>query len=532
MAINIYLSGATVFIDDSINNENIEINNFTYQVNEVTNIVSIQDNKPAGISRTYNTSLISDGGGILIGDSTAVRVYLSEFQNVVSVSNGGGGGGGDASSANQLIQITEAQESNTKLTTLNTSNDAILNNSKRSRDKIGALRVSSKLPLFNIKLTRDKRADFWDEEVVGTATSVYNSGDASVSMNVSASNDLVIRQTNQRIPYKTGDPQLIEMSGHFAAPTANVIQRIGSFNSQGGTPFNSSLDGCFFEVDGTTIYACIYKSGVEVLKIPQSSWNVDKLDGTGESGVTLDISKVQIFCFSYLWLGVDGVTFAMKFGNDIVAVHVAEFINIETGVYMSTPNHSLRYEIRSSGGTASMKAICTAVFTENGKASTGKSIPIFRGLGDGKTCPDSQLTPLIAVRLQDGQLDESYLIENIQLLSTTRADAQFVVCMNPTLVQGITVTWDSRTWANKPNSSLEYFLPENGTNYSLSDLGVEIFSGYVSDNFDSASAFSSSALKIGAKINELSDDYKDVIVLAVEPRNTETFFGGMNFNEL
>ena len=83
MAINIYLSGATVFIDDSINNENIELNTFYYQVNEATNTVAIQD-KAAGISRTYSTTLIADADGVTIGTSTEVRVYLSAFQNVVS----------------------------------------------------------------------------------------------------------------------------------------------------------------------------------------------------------------------------------------------------------------------------------------------------------------------------------------------------------------------------------------------------------------------------------------------------------------
>ena len=83
MAINIYLSGATVFIDDSINNENIELNTFYYQVNETTNTVAIQD-KAAGISRTYSTTLIADADGVAIGTSTEVRVYLSAFQNVVS----------------------------------------------------------------------------------------------------------------------------------------------------------------------------------------------------------------------------------------------------------------------------------------------------------------------------------------------------------------------------------------------------------------------------------------------------------------
>ena len=37
--------------------------------------------------------------------------------------------------------------------------------------------------------------------------------------------------------------------------------------------------------------------------IPQSTWNIDKADGTGPSGYTIDVSKMQMIGFQYTWYG-------------------------------------------------------------------------------------------------------------------------------------------------------------------------------------------------------------------------------------
>jgi hypothetical protein len=508
-------------------------------VNDVANYLFSIINKKKASSVTTTTSY-------LVRDTVTQDIFLAEKDgnvityydvqgNVVTPVNpiefftpsGGSGGGGDASAANQQTQISLA-------TTLNslTEESNVLN--KRSKDKTGALRVSTKTPLFTSKLTRDNRPDIWDEVLEGTATSNWSNTNASVTLTVSANNDVAIRQTKQRIPYSPGDPQLIEVTGSFNAPTANTIQRIGSFNSDGGTPYDSGLDGIYFEVDGSTIYAVIRKSGVEVAKIPQSSWNIDKLDGTGESGITLDISKVQIFVFSYLWLAVDGVNFGFKIGEEIIICHIEQFVNIDTSCYMSTPNHSIRYELRSTGGAASLQCICSAVFSENGVIPTGKNVSVHREITDGKSCLNGQHTPVIAVRLKSDNLDESYLLEAFNLLSTTRANACYVISYNPLLLQnGGSVSWDSLTeWTDVPNSGLQVCKPTGNTNYSLSDLGIQIYSGYVTDNFDSTSAFTTSQLKLGANIDTTATDYRDVLVLSVLPENNETFFASLTLKEI
>lgn len=89
MIIKIYSvpSTSTVIIDDGISGNIEELKDFSFSINESSSTVSIRDINQA-FSKTYQTSIVSNEAGVLIGDNNAVRVYLSAFQNLVTVSNG------------------------------------------------------------------------------------------------------------------------------------------------------------------------------------------------------------------------------------------------------------------------------------------------------------------------------------------------------------------------------------------------------------------------------------------------------------
>ena len=80
-------------------------------------------------------------------------------------------------------------------------------------------------------------------------------------------------------------------------------------------------------------------------KIPQSQWNLDKLDGTGPSGMTLDLSKMQMFYMDYSWYGAGFIRWGMRGGNgDIVYCHKLINNNVNYEAYMRSGNLPARYE--------------------------------------------------------------------------------------------------------------------------------------------------------------------------------------------
>lgn len=67
-------------------------------------------------------------------------------------------------------------------------------------------------------------------------------------------------------------------------------------------------NGFGFGVDATGTYVFILRGG-SYSKTYQSSWNQDVMDGTGESGETLDLQEGNIFQVDYAWYGYGNIEF-------------------------------------------------------------------------------------------------------------------------------------------------------------------------------------------------------------------------------
>jgi hypothetical protein len=83
------------------------------------------------------------------------------------------------------------------------------------------------------------------------------------------------------------------------------------------------------------------------LKIPQSSWNLDKMDGTGTSGYNIDLSKMQMFYIDYSWYGAGFIRWGFRANNgNVTYCHKLANNNVNTEAYMRSGNLPARYESR------------------------------------------------------------------------------------------------------------------------------------------------------------------------------------------
>lgn len=85
------------------------------------------------------------------------------------------------------------------------------------------------------------------------------------------------------------------------------------------------------------------------IKVPQTQWNVDRMDGTGPSGYTLDVSKMQMAYIDYTWYGAGFIRFGFRAteGN-IVYCHKMANNNMNTEAYQRSGNLPARYEVVNS----------------------------------------------------------------------------------------------------------------------------------------------------------------------------------------
>ena len=93
--------------------------------------------------------------------------------------------------------------------------------------------------------------------------------------------------------------------------------------------------------------------------IPQSSWNGDKLDGTGNSGVTLDPTKGNVYQINIQYLGFGAIEFKVEVvagGNNPiwVTVHTLEQPNNLTTTSFSNPSFPFTLAAYSAGSTTDL----------------------------------------------------------------------------------------------------------------------------------------------------------------------------------
>lgn len=231
-------------------------------------------------------------------------------------------------------------------------------------DAFGRFRVSDPISLFESQLHYDASPLLWESVLTGSGTATHLPNEASIRLRcTTASGDKVIRQTKEYFRYQAGKSQLVEMTGIIGIAKANVRQRIGLFDTN---------NGLFFEQDENNLKVVrrTYVTGSPVDNaVNQSSWNIDKLDGTGKSGYTLDMSKTHIFVIDFQWLGVGRVRYGFVIDGNLIYCHEVLNANNLTNVYMTTPNLPLRYEIENTGTVASntdLYQICSTVQSEGG----------------------------------------------------------------------------------------------------------------------------------------------------------------------
>lgn len=83
----------------------------------------------------------------------------------------------------------------------------------------------------------------------------------------------------------------------------------------------------------------------QVEKIPMENWNIDRFDGTGPSGYTLDISKMQMTYIDYSWYGAGYIRFGFRTTEgDVAWGHKISNNNVNTAAYMRSGNLPARYE--------------------------------------------------------------------------------------------------------------------------------------------------------------------------------------------
>ena len=314
-------------------------------------------------------------------------------------------------------------------------------------DSFGRLRVSEAYTLF------DSQQEYgldtlrtWDATANGTLSTGSTNGSVTSGSNAvgptdantrmtpitvsSTSGHYSILQSRQYTRYVPGKGHLILLTGIFA-PGASSIASIVRRTSTSGSVADT-----------------------EVL---QSAWNIDKFDGTGVSGLTIDFTKTQILFIQAQWLGVGRVVVGFDINGILYPAH--QFLNANSldVPYTQSFNLPVRYEARQvgtsvvsqcgyfdsangiflktsrvqSGGT--IRFVCCSVQTEGGVTPRGYP---FTAPSNIATIGVTTRRPVLSIRpkaTHNSRTNRAHINDLQAYIRATTNDALFEIVVGGTL---------------------------------------------------------------------------------------------------
>jgi len=388
-------------------------------------------------------------------------------------------------------------------------------------DAFGRLRVSSPFTLFDSS-HRFSDNGLWSTNTATSGTAIFNSSQGLIDLSVTAaSGSEVIRETSKVFSYQPGKSLLVLSTFVMSSAKTNLRQRVGYYGAD---------NGYYLEQNGSTV-SFVERSSVSGslvnTSIAKASWNVDKMDGSGPSGIILDLTKSQILFMDLEWLGVGTVRIGFVINGNFYVCHKFHHANIITTTYITTASLPLRYEITNTGatsGSSTLKQICSTVISEGGYELRGAQ----QAVGTPITAPRTLTTagtyyPIVSIRLKSTRLDGIAVATALSAIGNTAANFNWQVVASGTTTGG---TWVSAG----ASSSVEYNI--TGTSFTG---GRTIASGYFTATAStsvSVDILRAALLSTQLERNGLTSTPFEFTLVLAAGTNNETVFGSMDWEEI
>jgi len=243
---------------------------------------------------------------------------------------------------------------------------------------------------------------------------------------------------------------------------ANQIRRWGIFDND---------DGLFFQLNGTTLEVVRRSStsgSVIEVSVEKSNWNIDPMDGTGPSGMSLDLLDGNIYQIMYQWLGVGITTFLI----DGWPVHRIDSFNVAPAPWARTGQLPLSWEVENtdSSSSGSMTFICANLSLEGGEEPSAIS---FSAGNETQQMLSLTERPIFSIRpsfTYNGITSRMLIIPKILTLIGVGGRVQYRLVLNSSLTGA---SWTSVS----PFSGVEV-----DTSSTAGTGGITLFKGFLANN--------------------------------------------------
>ncbi len=265
-------------------------------------------------------------------------------------------------------------------------------------DAFSRFRVSNPVSLLNSQSQYDDgTTDMWNHATTTGGATVHLPDQSSVRLSTDTTPGAsVIRQTQRYVRYQPGKSQLVFVTFDNEAVDGGT-KRAGYFDGE---------NGIFIEMDATGGISFNRRSkatgSVVTDSVSQADWNVDGFghanNDKNPSGITLSNIKSQIFIIDLQWLAVGRVRVGVDIDGKVLYGHNFNWANENNGVYMTTANLPIRYELIGNGNNTTFMAICCSVSSEGGFVADLGHEHVTPNGTTGVSCGTGSDTFLLAIR--------------------------------------------------------------------------------------------------------------------------------------
>lgn len=231
-------------------------------------------------------------------------------------------------------------------------------------DAFGRMRVSEPVGLFDVQCQYDTNPFRMESFASGTGVAASHSASTRmVAVSCTAGSGVSAFQSYEYIPYQAGRSQMAFVTGLLGAGVAGAVVDVGLFDAANGIFLRQNGVSGLQLVRRTSTSGSVVNNTVE-----QASWNIDPLDGTGPSGITLDVTKVFILVIDCQYLGMGRVRIGFDIDGVVVPVHEFLNANVIATPYMQTLTLPVQMLVTatSTGSTKTSYFKCASVSSEGG----------------------------------------------------------------------------------------------------------------------------------------------------------------------
>jgi len=420
-------------------------------------------------------------------------------------------------------------------------------------DAFGKLRVTNPYTLLDLKFPSASTgtANYLSNNMIecngasGSGTAIYGSSKCVMS---AGGTGTYISQSRKYCIYQPGK-SLIFLGSGIIGPTGisstNYTNRLGYFDNENGLYFEHGYTGGVIGVTGNMSVVLrntpVGTTTATDTRISQSTWNIDKLDGSGNSGITLNFTKAQLFVIDFEWLSVGRIRYGFYIYGKIFYCHQITNVNQMIAPYMLTPNLPVRYEVRNNdGGNVSLTQICSSVITEGGYNPIGLPFSANVGVpGFAVTATETSVFSLSGYTGTSSSTANQYKHQQIIPSSLNiLGDSSKNILYNVYLFQAPNVPTGTGSflWQSPNSNSIAQYSISNVIFSTVQlSLAIKVDSGFIQGNgnvaFETLQDIFNNLVQITSNITNITDTLVVTVIATSSGTGSTTAWTSMTWTE-